>query len=332
MSKSRCFRVSSISILILLLILLWTPNILSSVQADYVEPAKSGIGTIIVSSGSNITIHGLTIDIWNGANYSSVDPWTLYTFNVSVLNNSQLGMVKNVTISLTSSSGQPGKFNITSSYAYQWDNTTGTIIVRELTAGGWSTSLTYLGNVFGPTGSIYPRWTFYAKLARTVHNESTWKFSATIKDVFGQVAMKQIRFSVNKYIGFSIPSSINWNVITGMVNQEAASMPAFVTVTSNSIVKIQIRGGGNITGPSISLPLESIRVNTNHDTFGSIPLTTSYQDLYTSLSSPNGTTYPTYWFVTIPFRAPLGHTYSLITSKSHSMRYSLITIGKRMLK
>jgi len=288
----------------MLTLLLRTP-----LDTPYVKAAQSGTGTVTVGNVPP-TLNSMGIyTIGGSSNLSDVNPWVSYVFQVTASDENQLKDIRNVTITLSSSSGQVGHFDKTGSYGFQFDNTTGNNLWKELTAGGWSQTLTYLDSASTyPTGSTIGTWKFVLKLYKTAHYEATWTMKGKVTDSAQQTATKSNGFGVNKYLGFTAPTSVSWPATNpGTNNRTADSMPANVIITANYVVKVQVKGDGDLqkSPPDGSIPLNCVYVGKTGLTDG-VKLTTSYQDLYTSLSSPDNTPYPTYWFLTVPLGTPQG--------------------------
>lgn len=286
-------------------------------SADYIEGEKSGTGTVIVGNvAPTITSMEINEGI-NPTNLTSVDPSTQYKFRVKAADNNKLHDIVNVTIFLNASTGTFDVFDKTVSYGFQYDNITtpGTPIWKELTSSGWSTSYTYLNPTSSawPANSVEGTWNFSVTLYKTAHHETTWTMKGYVRDNGGLSATKMNGFGVNRYIGFTIPSSVSWSTINPPVqNASAQSMPANVAVTANDVVNIQLKGLSDLTGtPSGSIPLSNLYIGktANPATNDGIKLSQTYQNLYTALSSPDGTSYPTYWFITVAAGQQTG-TYS----------------------
>ena len=109
-------------------------------------------------------------------------------------------------------------------------------------------------------------------------------------------------------MSFTFPQSISWTVTALPANnQTALSMPANVTVTANYVVNIQVKGDGDLKNGSNTIPLSNVYVGKSSPASNDgVKLSTTYQNLYTGLSSPDDAVYTTYWFVTVPSDKPNG--------------------------
>lgn len=181
--------------------------------ADTIQGETTGTGTAVVGNVPPVIVSmGIYLPP-SVSNLTDIEPWTTYCFNITASDMNQVQDVKNVTLTLTTLAGLGGVFDKTKSYDFQFDNTTGANLWKELTASGWVTSsYTYLNPTQSnkPSRSVTGTWAFAVKLARTAHKEATWTMKATVRDSASQTTTKTNGFAVNKYVSFTIPSSISW--------------------------------------------------------------------------------------------------------------------------
>jgi hypothetical protein len=285
------------------------------VYADYVEGEKTGTGTVIVGNvAPSVTSMGL-YEEGGSSNLTAMDPDVQYEVRVTVSDNNLVQDATNVTVTLVASGGTQFLFDETASYGFQFDNSSGTPVWRELTGSGWSTSYTYLNATAStaPTGTTEGTCVFVLHLYKTAHRETTWTMNGSARDVGGLSGSKANQFGVNSYVSFTIPSAVSWGTLEpGATNATAGSMPANIQVTSNYEVAIQIRGSGDLTnGDGGSIPLANVYVGQTSDPGNNdgIALGQTYKDMYTSITSADGTSYPTYWYISVPAQTQAG-TYS----------------------
>jgi hypothetical protein len=295
-------------------------SLLMSFSIPFGSSEQTGTGQVTVGNSSP-SITSLAISATGGGgNLSAIDPWTTYQFNVTVSDADYMADIKNVTITMLASAtgfvGTEGSFNKTKSYGFQYYNNSGTITWYELGASGWASTQDYLTNstcTYPSMSDTSGTWTFTLKLARTAHKETTWNMTAYAIDSAGSQATKTWQsFTVNQYISFTRGvDTITWTGNAGQNNITASSMPSNINIYANTVVKIQVKGDGDLqrqSGPPATIALDNVYVGQtasagNND---GVKLTTSYQDLYTSIDNPDGANYATYWYLTIPDGQPSG--------------------------
>ena len=119
-------------------------------------------------------------------------------------------------------------------------------------------------------------------------------------------------------VGFYAEITINttshsWNIFPGQSNILINEGNITITVTANANFTIQVKGSGNLTCGSYSIPLSNVKVH--KDTLASaVSLSTSWQDVPGLVNVASGTdiTLTFKLWLTVPDGTPAGeYTYTL---------------------
>lgn len=91
------------------------------------------------------------------------------------------------------------------------------------------------------------------------------------------------------------------------MNVTANSMPFNITTSSNVIIKIQIKGEGNLHDGGV-IPLSNVYVGQSSQSSNNdgIILGTSYKDWKKQIAPSEATVNPSYWFLSVPAGTPSG--------------------------
>jgi len=256
---------------------------------------------------------------------------TEYWWSTVVTDSGSLTDVDNVVIYVFKTGVTKTNFDQQRAYAFRWvrKNWSGNAGMacsdpqgcwHELTGNNvWTqSSYTYLVTLDGAhttagPGTTTGTWTFAAELSKLAQYTSTnmdWNYEVDIQNRALSSASRTGVLDVNLYVSITIPTSVNFGTLSaGLNNQTAVSNPYTAQYTGNAILLFQVWGSGDPTNEfGDSFPLANMYVGqtgtpSNHDEKA---LTTSPQNLYSSLGVASNQDENMYWFVTTPNPFPPG--------------------------
>jgi len=317
-------------------------SLLWNYVADTVVAAsQSGTATINIAA-STVQVSSRTVSSTNcgtscgaGNNVSGNPPTvnvnTEYWWSTVVTDSGSLKDVDNVIIYIFKTGVTKTNFDQQRAYAFRWVRkswsgnaampcSTDTGCWHELIGNSaWVQSgYTYLvtadsthTTISGSTSS--GTWTFAAQLSKLAQYTSTnmdWNYEVDIQNRALSSASRTGLLDVNLYVSITIPTSVDFGTLSvGLTNSSAASNPYVATYTGNAILLFQISGSGDPTNEfGDSFPISNIYIGqtgtlSNND--GKL-LTTSPQNLYSSLGVAANQNENMYWFVTTPDPCPPG--------------------------
>jgi len=290
-------------------------------------PLASGQGTVHVNNvPPTISAPSIYDDTHaNNVDNTMIDPASggtveEYEVTATIGDDNTLYDIKNVTAyvyddnAVTSHGFTNGTYNEVGSYGFAWVNASGVFSWKELTAGGWSESLTQLDSPDSSRPADLSQslgdWVFEFKMNKVSRRTATadgWKVQIYVyDDSDAKAADNTLHFGINFYHEETVVTAVTWSGATlGIANQTANVNPYTYTVTANAPFKIQIKSyDAKLTGTHGHTPFDIGNVTIDNDgTVGGecnvAHLSTSWQDFdINSLGSAK--TNGSYWFITIP--------------------------------
>ena len=287
-------------------------------------PLASGQGTVTVNnapptiSASSIYDGTHTTNVTN----TMIDPAVNgigeeYQVTVTIGDNNTLYDIKNVTVYVYDDNhvtGHPfvnGTYSKVGSYGFAWVNASGVPSWRELTALGWSGTLSQLESAKSSSPDLSQssgNWVFEFRMnevSRRTVNENGWKVQIYVYDGSdAKAADNTLHFGINWYHKDAIFTAVTWRDATlGVANQSADELYTY-SITSNAPFKIQIRSlSAALTGTHGQTPFDIGNVTINNDgDMGQCKiahLSTYWQD-FDSNDLGYAKTNDSHWYITIP--------------------------------
>lgn len=250
---------------------------------------------------------------------TSTDPWVQYYANTSIFAQTGFGNLLNITWTF-----RPINIsdlitdNLRTHYTFTW--TPSNNFAEPYMQGHLNATASLNASISSSSGWFRLAFKFGRSAMKTI-----WICKVTIYEENNKANNFSSSWQMGTYISFIIPSNpIEWGVITpNTVNASANSMPFNITISSNIVVKISIKGEGDLLDGG-RIPLSNVyvgRFNTTSYNDG-ISLSTSYQDWKTQIPSSEGKNHSSYWFLSVPSGTPSGtYTFKFFIEVSADLVY-----------